>query len=129
MRFQSSLFLAAVVVSLAACGGGYGSTSPNPPGNNGSPPGNNGNPPGPVETNQVQVDNNTFRPASIKVAPNTTVQWTWAQGATLHNVTFSDAASGDQSQGHVFTKVFPTAGTFNYSCTIHAGMNGSVLVQ
>lgn len=128
MRCRPSFCLAAVVLSLAACGGG--STSPNPPGNNNpNPPGNPGTPSGPVETNQVEVNNNTFRPASIKVVPNTTVQWTWANGATTHNVTFSDASSGDQGEGHVFTKVFPTAGTFNYSCTIHGGMAGTVLVQ
>jgi len=131
MRFRPSFLVAAFVVSLAACGGGGdgGTTGPNNNPNQPTGPTNPGSPSGPTETNQVEVNNDTFSPANIKVAPNTTVTWTWGAGAVTHNVTFADGTSGDYGEGHVFTKLFSTAGTFNYHCTIHGGMAGSVLVQ
>ena len=70
-----------------------------------------------------------FTPANIVVAVGTTVTWTWSPNVTTHNVVFSDGAkSPDQSAG-TFTRTFSAAGTFNYSCTLHSGMNGTVKVQ
>jgi plastocyanin len=74
----------------------------------------------------------SFSPADIQVVPGASVTWTWASGAGEHNVTFPSTAiadSGNLTSG-TFTTAMPTApGTYNYSCTIHSGMNGSVLVQ
>jgi plastocyanin len=59
-------------------------------------------------------------------------QVTWTVGAVPHNITFAgggapsgvpDWADGSQS------RTFPTAGTYSYVCTLHAGMNGSVRVH
>lgn len=133
MRFRPSIFLPAAALVLAACGGG-GDSSNNSPTSPGTP--SNPNPPsspppvsGPSLTNQITISDNVFSPSSIKVAPNTDVKWTWAQGASVHNVTISDGSgSGDKSGGDSFTKTFATAGTFDYRCTIHLGMSGSVLV-
>ena len=33
------------------------------------------------------------------------------------------------SSGNTYSHMFNTAGTFNYHCTIHPGMNGSIVVQ
>jgi plastocyanin len=121
----------AMLVAAVACGGSDGSTGvTNPPTggnqNPGTPSGGNDTP---VATNQVGVSDNTFSPASIVVSAGTTVTWTWAAGAAPHNVTFSDGNnSGDKSTG-TFSRTFSTAGTFNYSCTLHSGMNGTVKVN
>ena len=124
------LIVLAMLAAVACGGGGY--NSPTGPGNTGNP-GNPGNPGGttsPTATNQVTVDNNLFTPSSIQVAAGTTVTWTWAQDAITHNVTFTDGtSSGDKGAGSTFTRTFGTTGTFNYSCTIHPGMSGSVLVK
>jgi plastocyanin len=77
----------------------------------------------------VTVSDNQFAPSSITVAPGTIVTWTWSEGSSVHNVTFSDGASGDKGAGATYQKTFPTAGTFSYQCTIHAGMSGTVRVQ
>jgi len=74
---------------------------------------------------------NQFDPNDVVIAPGGTVTWNFA---TTHNVTFT-AATGvpanitDKSSGSD-SRTFPTAGTFNYICTIHgSGMSGTVRVQ
>ena len=72
---------------------------------------------------------NAFEPQTVTVAPGGTVTWTFQ---ALHNVTFSGTGSPanitDKSSGSD-SRTFPTAGTYNYNCTIHGGMNGTVRVQ
>jgi plastocyanin len=73
----------------------------------------------------------SFSPTRVDIAQGGTVTWTF--GATAHNVTFGSAAppcgniaaSTNTSVG----RTFPTAGTFEYVCTLHAGMTGSVVVH
>ena len=81
----------------------------------------------------VEVSNNAFTPNSVDIAVGGTVTWTWAAGSVLHNVTFSGGAGapsniGDMSTGTA-SRTFSTAGSFPYSCTHHAGMNGTVVVH
>jgi plastocyanin len=133
MRVRLQLVALSAVISLAACGGGgdSGPTSPSSP-STPSNPGGGAPPPTatPTLTNSVTVQNNSFSPNNIQVSPGTTVTWTWAQGSDAHNVTFSDGTnSGDKVGGAVFTRTFNSAGTFNYQCTLHGGMTGSVLVK
>jgi len=72
---------------------------------------------------------NTFSPTSVTVAVGGIVNYTFAGN---HNVTFSTAgapANVPTASSGTFARTFSTAGTYNYTCTIHAGMNGAVLVQ
>jgi plastocyanin len=130
MRVRLYAFIAPLILAVAACGGGGGTTGPN----NGNPGGNPGGTPGsqspPVSQNTVSVSDDVFTPANIQVNVGTTVTWNWAQEARDHNVTFNDGTtSGNKSAGASYSRTFATAGTFNYSCTLHGGMNGSVLVK
>ena len=114
---KGRVLLAAVAMAAAsACGG----DSTIPGGGDGAPP---------VASNQVSIGNDFFTAPNIVVPAGTTVTWTWNSGAEEHNVTFSDASSGDKSGGASFSRQFTTPGTFSYRCTLHAGMTGSVLVQ
>ena len=78
----------------------------------------------------VLVADNSFSPTSISITAGTNVTWDWV-GANVHNVTFSTAGSpvdiSNRTSGSV-SRNFPSTGTFNYSCTNHGGMNGSVTV-
>jgi plastocyanin len=79
----------------------------------------------------IAVANNSFTPSDITVPVNTSVTWDW-QGVTVaHNVTFTTVGSpaniGDMTSGSA-SRVFGTVGTFNFHCTHHAGMTGSVTV-
>src|SRR5678816_3020389 len=114
----------ATLVAAAACGGGGASNSvTNPTGGNpsgGNPTGGTDNP---QATNAVAVGDNISTPSSIVVAVGTTVTWTWSPNVTTHNVVFADGTkSPDQATG-TFSRTFSAAGTFDYSCTLHSGMN------
>lgn len=77
----------------------------------------------------------SFAPTSVSITRNGTVTWNNTSGIT-HNVTFTTTGSpaniADHSSGNN-ERTFPTAGTFNFHCTIHgtasSGMTGSVTVQ
>ena len=81
----------------------------------------------------VTVGDNFFNPDSVLIAVGGTVTWDWGAGGGTHNVTFAAVAgaptnianrnSGSQA------RTFASAGSFNYQCTIHAGMNGKVVAQ
>jgi len=69
----------------------------------------------------------SFKPKSVTVEAGGTVEWKWEDGSIPHNVTFADFNSGTQTSG-TFSHVFPTAGTYTFSCTIHPTMKGTVTV-
>jgi len=85
---------------------------------------------GPGLTGSVSVSDNSFTPTSVTILATGTVTWNWTGGGygTAHNVTFTDADSGDMTTGS-WMKSFPNAGTYTYRCTNHSGMNGTVVVQ
>ena len=78
-----------------------------------------------------------FTPQTAFVQPGDTVQWVWA--ANDHSSTSGTPGnpdglwdSGVQNSGFTFSHTFPSAGTFNYYCTVHGaccGMIGSVVVS
>ena len=77
------------------------------------------------------TDVNTFVPATVNIARTGTV--TWDFGSVMHNVTFaSNAPPGGNipnTTNALVARTFPTAGTYGYQCTLHAGMNGTVVVH
>jgi plastocyanin len=73
-----------------------------------------------------------FDPAQVDITQGGTV--TWRFGTVTHNVTFTGTAAGtpaniDNTTSANKSAAFPTAGTFPYHCTLHAGMNGTVVVH
>jgi plastocyanin len=94
----------------------------------GSPP-----PPAPGgSTATVTTPNETFSPADVVIPVNGTVSWQFS--GARHNVTFQGTAPPggnvpDQDAGTSASRTFTAAGTYNYLCSRHAGMNGRVTVQ
>jgi plastocyanin len=84
-----------------------------------------------MSTDKVQISGFAFSPKNITVKKGTTVTWTNKDSA-VHNVTESDSQdgpkSGSLSQGQSYSFTYNSAGTFNYECTIHPGMTGTVTV-
>jgi plastocyanin len=75
----------------------------------------------------VEAKNLKFQPPAIEVPPGTEVTWRFDDGSVPHNVTGDGFASKNQSRG-TFSHKFAAAGDYRYHCTLHAGMDGRVVV-
>ena len=120
MRFRLMIAL----VTVAACGGGGGSDTPTSPFIPSTPS-------NPIATTSVSLQNNLFSPENIVVAPSAVVTFNNEDGIS-HNVIFSNQAItpvDPWTSGNRTVAMPATAGTYNYTCTIHAGMSGTVKVQ
>lgn len=84
--------------------------------------------PVPVSLNSVLMINNTFSPKVFTVAAGTTVMWV-NEDSVAHNVESDVFSSGILNEGDTFEHTFDTAGTFEYECTLHPGMTGTIVVQ
>jgi plastocyanin len=70
-----------------------------------------------------------FSPSSLTVATGDTVTWTNNGTAPEgHDVTGDGLASGILQEGQSYSNTFTSAGTFNYICSLHPFMKGSVTV-
>jgi plastocyanin len=115
----SLMFLAATLIGVAACGGSDGSTPPTP------------TPPGDGHTISA-TPSLTFGPAQLTINAGDAV--TFAFGPVAHNV-FFDSQSGaptdiDGANANIsIQRTFNTAGNYHYTCHIHPGMQGTVVVR
>ena len=83
-----------------------------------------------VNGNDVDIKGFAYDSATITVSKGTTVTWT-QHDSTVHTVT---SVSGDVldsqnlAKGETFSYTFDETGTFEYYCTIHPSMKGTVIV-
>jgi plastocyanin len=75
----------------------------------------------------VTLEDLKFKPDTVSIKTGGTVRWTWKENV-LHNVHSDDFESPNKSDG-VFTHTFDKAGTYEYECTLHSGMSGTVEVE
>ena len=68
-----------------------------------------------------------FQPPAIEVKPGTEVTWRFVDGSVPHNVKGDGFVSKTQSSG-TFSHRFTRPGEYRYTCTLHAGMAGRVVV-
>ncbi|PPK65619.1 cupredoxin family copper-binding protein [Actinokineospora auranticolor] len=87
-------------------------------------------PAAPVATNTVSIKDFAFAPPLVTVKAGTTV--TWTNGDTEpHTVTSNGGGplkSPTMNSGDTFRYTFTTPGHFDYLCTIHPFMTGTVEV-
>src|ERR1700758_2402380 len=85
--------------------------------------------PAAVAGDQVTIDNFAFSPATLTVKAGSTVTWT-NRDEEPHPVAGSDGSfhSPGMGTGATFAHTFSTAGTFDYVCSIHPMMRGTVVV-
>ncbi len=119
----TDLMLMAVVVAASACGG---SSSPMQPGG-----GQGGGHSATITASgQNTAPNYFFSPTPDTIKVGSTLTFTASD--VLHDV-FFDTPGSPQNIGDIMnssvSRVFPTAGTFNYHCAIHPFMTGVVVVQ
>jgi plastocyanin len=115
---------AGLLLALPGCGEGGAATMTPPPG--GPQPVPKGTSPATVVQ---ETDELAFLPATTSVAAGDVVEWR-NSGTTTHNVTFDGYVQSSSMQGgESFRLRFPTAGSFAYLCTVHAGMGGTISVR
>ena len=124
-RFATAAALAralalAAALSLVAAGCGGSSSSS---GSSGSSAG------GAAPAAVVQIHNLSFQPGTVTIGKGETVQWAFEDAGITHNVIGDGGLhSPDQISGS-YSHTFTRSGTFNYQCSLHAGMTGTVVVQ
>ena len=85
--------------------------------------------PPPMNAAVTATTSNTFAPLSVDIQVGGMVAFTFDK---THNVTFGGGSApaniGNTSSGTV-SRTFSAAGSFDYVCTLHAGMSGVVVVR
>lgn len=77
----------------------------------------------------IQMKGLAFPNGVRTITPGTTVTWKNLDG-TAHTVTSTKSAfdSGNIDQGKSYSRTFAELGTYNYICTIHPYMKGTIKV-
>jgi|WetSurMetagenome_2_1015567.scaffolds.fasta_scaffold00701_10 plastocyanin len=79
----------------------------------------------------VVMKNFAFDPAELKIKAGDTVVWT-NKDSVPHNLvspTGSELISPTIPVGGTYSHTFNTAGEYAYSCEIHTGMKGKIIVE
>jgi len=78
----------------------------------------------------VSIQDFSFSPAQMTVAPGTTVTWT-NKGPSPHTTTADDGTwdSGKLQQGEDFSFTLDKPGTYTYHCSIHPEMTATIKVS
>ena len=84
----------------------------------------------PAATVTVDITKFTYAPKELTIAPGTRVVWT-NKDETPHTVTSNDKsfASKGLDTGDKFEHTFAAPGDFDYICTVHPFMTGTVHVR
>jgi plastocyanin len=132
MRRLASTFALLATLAAAGCGGGGSSTSSSAPASSApatSTPAASG---GVVK---VDMKNIQFNPKTITIKKGATVEWV-NQDSSNHDVTKSSgpgpqfaSGTGNIGSGGTYKQTFNAAGTIQYHCTVHPGMNGTIVVK
>jgi YVTN family beta-propeller protein len=79
---------------------------------------------------KVSINNFTFTPAEVTVAPGENVTWINDDGAP-HGLEYPDGVKGTDLllPGASFSRRFDRSGTFDYVCSVHPYMTGRVVVH
>jgi plastocyanin len=85
--------------------------------------------PAPAAAPEVTIDNFAFAPREITVRPGAAVAWV-NRDDSPHTVAGADGAfsSAALDTGDRFTRTFSKPGRYDYFCTMHPHMVGTVIV-
>ncbi len=76
----------------------------------------------------VELVGLVFQPRSIQVPVGGRVRWQWTD-EVVHNVVSKDFTSSGALGGGAYAVTFDRVGTYPYRCTLHTGMDGTVVVK
>ena len=82
-----------------------------------------GDPGGPT----VTIQDLAYTPETLTVPAGATVTWVWRDGAIAHDVNGDGFQSEVMAEG-TFRHRFTTPGSYDYLCTLHPNMTGTIEV-
>jgi plastocyanin len=112
-RLMLAALAGLIALVLSACGTGDAST-----------PATTAETDGPT----VVIEDMAFAPETLTVEAGDTVTWTWKDGAISHDVAGDDFRSEVMSE-RTFRHRFDEPGTYDYVCTLHPNMTGTIEVS
>lgn len=80
-----------------------------------------------VEGPTVSIENMSYTPDALTVEAGDTVTWVWNDGTIAHDVAGDGFQSEVISEG-TFSHRFDEPGTYEYICTLHPNMTGTIEV-
>jgi plastocyanin len=75
----------------------------------------------------VAIKDLAYAPETLTVAAGTTVTWVWRDGAIAHDVKGDGFKSKVMAEG-TFSHRFDKPATYDYLCTLHPNMTGTIEV-
>ncbi len=84
--------------------------------------------PPPPKSLVVDAKNMEFKPETASARVGQTVAWRFVDRGIAHDVKGQGFQSPTQSKGS-YTHTFTAPGTYPYVCTLHPGMEGTVVVR
>jgi amicyanin len=82
-----------------------------------------------VSDNTIRIKNFAFDPTSITVKVGSTVRWV-NQDSVPHRILFADMTDSTVlAATQSYSRKFDQSGTYDYACTIHPTMQGTVIVE
>lgn len=76
----------------------------------------------------MSINDFAFNPESVTVSAGDIVRWTNLDSAA-HTVTGPNFDSGTLQEGESYEFLFTDAGTYEYYCSLHPSMRGTVIVE
>lgn len=80
------------------------------------------------ETNEVKIEGFNFSPSNIRVKLGTKITWTNLDD-TQHTIKSSLFTSDLIKKNETFSYTTNTQGTYEYYCTLHPSMKGTIIVE
>lgn len=131
MRVRRALpLLLCLAVAFGACGGGDSGSSADPT----PTTEDKGGPPRPPKKEATVLAKGVkFIPEDVTIAAGGTVTWRMDDGTIPHNV-YNDGGdekfeSENIADGKTFSHTFANPGEYDYKCTLHPTMKGTVTVK
>jgi len=82
-----------------------------------------------VSDNTIRIKNFAFDPARITMKVGSTARWV-NQDSVPHRILFADGVdSAVLAPSQSWSRKIDQAGTYDYTCTIHPAMQGTVIVE
>lgn len=75
----------------------------------------------------VRIAGLSFSPEAVAIRPGDSIAWVW-DGEGRHDVVFDDGPASTRQRSGTWQRTFERSGIYEYVCTLHPGMEGTVVV-